>query len=194
MLFRSGCSTGLFPKLLKDSGYQAQGIELNATSARWGREHFGLPIAEGSIDQLLEGGPCFDLISMTDVLEHTEHPPHEVAKVRQLLRPGGYFLVTFPDIASPSSRYLYLLSKLTGREWIWNTCHIPLHVWEFTYATAMRLFTENGFSLVDFQRCQDFAFEATLPGLLASPSNLAAIPGVSRWAGNQMEFLLRRTD
>ena len=95
-----GCSTGLFPKLLKDSGYQAEGIELNATSARWGREHFGLPIAEGSIDQLLEGGPCFDLISMTDVLEHTEHPPHEVAKVRQLLRPGGYFLTNYAMTAA----------------------------------------------------------------------------------------------
>lgn len=187
-----GCATGLFPKLLRDLGFQAEGVELNAAAAKWGREHFRIPIFEGTLDDLLATGRKFDLISMTDVLEHTMHPPEEVRKVGSMLNPGGHFLVTFPDILSLSSRYLRKLSQAAKREWIWSTCHIPLHTWEFTYPTALRLFTENGFRLVGFQRSEGFRWEASLAGFLSLPSNVAALPGLRRWTGNQMEFLLRK--
>jgi hypothetical protein len=115
-----------------------------------------------------------------------------VHKVHGLLNEGGHFLVTFPDILSPSSRYLRALSKLIGREWAWTTCHIPQHTWEFSYATALRLFRKGGFELVAFRRSQTFSFELSKFGLLCLPANLAALSGVDRYAGNQMEFLLKR--
>jgi hypothetical protein len=83
---------------------------------------------------------------------------------------------------------------VTGKSWIWSTCHIPLHIWEFSYATAMRLFTAHGFKVVAFERTQDYEFELSLAGLLASPANIAALPGIRRYLGNQMEFLLQLTD
>jgi SAM-dependent methyltransferase len=187
-----GCATGLFPKMLKDAGFRAEGIELNPASAAWGREHYRVPIHEGMLDDLLLSSRKFDLISMTDVLEHTLSPPAEVRRVHGLLNEGGHFLVTFPDILSPSSRYLRALSRVIGREWAWTTCHIPQHTWEFSYRTALRLFTQGGFELVAFRRSQAFSFELSKVGVLSLPANLAALPGVNRYAGNQMEFLLRQ--
>jgi SAM-dependent methyltransferase len=187
-----GCATGLFPKMLKDAGFRAEGIELNPASAAWGREHYGVPILEGTLDDSLLSSRKFDLISMTDVLEHTLSPPAEVAKVHGLLNEGGHFLVTFPDILSPSSRYLRGLSQAIGREWAWSTCHIPQHTWEFSYPTALRLFNEGGFELAAFRRSQAFSFELSKVGLLSLPANLPALPGLDRYAGNQMEFLLRK--
>jgi 2-polyprenyl-3-methyl-5-hydroxy-6-metoxy-1,4-benzoquinol methylase len=187
-----GCATGLFPKMLKDAGYRAEGIELNSASAAWGRENYRVPIHEGLLDELRVSSRKFDLISMTDVLEHTLSPPAEVRMVHSLLNEGGHFLVTFPDILSPSSRYLRALSKSIGREWVWSTCHIPQHTWEFSYSTALRLFTQGGFQLVAFRRSQGFWFEASKFGFLSLPANLFALPGVGRYAGNQMEFLLKR--
>ncbi len=189
-----GCATGLFPKMLGELGYNAEGIELNPATVRWGRQNYGVSIHEGTLDDLLSPDRRFDLISMTDVLEHTVYPPEEVRKVHELLKPGGHFLVTFPDIQSPSSRYLRLLSVCTRREWMWMTCHIPLHTWEFTYSTAKRLFIENGFELADFRRSQDYSFEFSIVGLLSLPANIPALPGLRRFAGNQMEFLLRKRD
>ncbi len=186
-----GCATGLFPKMLKDAGYRAEGIELNSASAAWGRENYGVPIHQGTLDDLLLSSRKFDLISMTDVLEHTLSPPAEVRNVHGLLNAGGHFLVTFPDILSPSSRYLRALSQVIGREWAWTTCHIPLHTWEFSYPTALRLFNQGGFELVAFRRSQAFSFERSKFGLLSLPANLPVLPGVSRYAGNQMEFLLK---
>lgn len=187
-----GCATGLFPKMLKDAGYRAEGMELNSASAAWGRENYGVPIHQGMLDDLLLSSRKFDLISMTDVLEHTLSPPAEVRKVHRLLNSGGYFLVTFPDILSPSSRYLRALSKSINREWAWTTCHIPQHTWEFSYPTALRLFNQGGFKLVAFRRSQGFSFERSKFGLLCLPASLPALPGVSRYAGNQMEFLLKQ--
>lgn len=187
-----GCATGLFPKMLKDAGYRAEGIELNSASAAWGRENYRVPIQEGLLDDLLLSSRKFDLLSMTDVLEHTLSPPADVRKVHSLLNAGGHFLVTFPDILSPSSRYLRALSRSIGREWAWTTCHIPQHTWEFTYATALRLFTQGGFELVAFRRSQGFSFELSKFGFLSLPASLPALPGISRYAGNQMEFLLKR--
>lgn len=185
-----GCATGLFPKMLQDFGYRAEGVELNPDSAKWGQEYYKVPIHQGTIDTLAESGRKFDFVSMTDVLEHTVSPPKDVLKVRRMLNPGGHFMVTFPDILSLSSRYLRLLSICTRREDLWGTCHIPLHTWEFSYATAMRLFTQNGFRLVKFRRCQAYSFEPSLSGLASLPANIAALPGVRLIAGNQMEFLL----
>lgn len=187
-----GCATGMFPKMLKDAGFRAEGIELNAASAAWGRENYRVPIHQGTLDDLLFSSRKFDLISMTDVLEHTLSPPAEARKVHGLLNAGGHFLVTFPDILSPSSRYLRALSRLIGKKWAWTTCHIPHHTWEFSYATALRLFAQSGFELVAFRRSQAFSFERSKFGILSLPANLPAIPGASRYAGNQMEFLLKR--
>jgi SAM-dependent methyltransferase len=187
-----GCATGLFPKMLQELGYRSEGVEFNADSAKWGQEHFHVSIHQGTLDTLLERGRTFDFISMTDVLEHTVSPPDEVRKVRRLLNRGGHFMVTFPDILSASSRYLRVLSSWARREWIWETCHIPLHTWEFTYPTAVRLFTENGFSLVQFRRSQAFWFEFSKLGLLSLPVNIAALPGLRAFAGSQMELLLRK--
>src|SRR5216684_6367512 len=105
-----GCATGLFPKMLQDLGYLAEGVEFNAASAKWGEAHYGVSIHLGTLDALLEGNRKFDFISMTDVLEHTVSPPAEVCKVHRLLNRGGHFMVTFPDILSASSRYLRVLS------------------------------------------------------------------------------------
>lgn len=189
-----GCSTGLLVKMLKDRGYRAEGIELNPESARWGRQQYGIPIHEGFLDSLPSSEHSYDLISLTDVLEHSVSPPAELRLIQRLLQPGGHLLTTFPDIASPSSRYLRTISQLTRRGYLWRSCHIPLHTWEFTYPTAKRLFEEAGFEIVGFRRSEDAQVSFDPAGLLALPSNLATLPIIRDYWGNQMEFMLRKPE
>lgn len=47
---------------------------------------------------------------------------------------------------------------------------------------------------IAFQRTQDYEFELSLAGLLASPAHIAALPGIRRYFGNQMEFLSQLAD
>ena len=192
-----GTSTGLFPHLLKQAGFQAEGLEFNPASAAWGEANYGIRIRTCSLEETGEPPASFDLISMTDVLEHTESPVHYLEMVRRYLKPGGYLLVTFPDINSPESRYLRFFARVFGRDWIWSTCHIPLHVWEFTPKTARAMFHKAQFDVVDFRRSHET--EADTPeipalALIHLPLKILANPAVGRLAGTQMEFLVRRSD
>jgi SAM-dependent methyltransferase len=187
-----GCSTGLLVKMLKDRGYRAEGMELNPDSARWGRENYGIPIQEGVLESLEARDGVFDLITLTDVLEHTASPPAELRTINRLLGPSGHLMVTFPDISAPGSRYLHTLSKLTRRGYVWRSCHIPLHTWEFTYPTAKRLFERGGFEIAGFRRSEvsEFAFDKA--GVLSMPANLTALPLIRNYYGSQMEFMLAK--
>jgi 2-polyprenyl-3-methyl-5-hydroxy-6-metoxy-1,4-benzoquinol methylase len=149
-----GCSTGLLVRILCDRGYQAEGIELNRESAEWGRTHYGIQIHGEPLERCRFEPGSLDAVLMTDVLEHTRHPRDYLGEVGRLLRPGGFVMVTFPDIRSVESLYQLMLSRLLKRDWIWDSCRIPSHVWEFTRATAEACFTSAGFRVVEFRRHQ----------------------------------------
>ncbi len=187
----AGCATGLFPYMLRQRGYDAEGLELNAASAAWGAEHYGVRVRCGRLEDIAEEPGVYDLISMTDVVEHTANPLEELRLARRLLRPGGFLFVTFPDITSLESRYYRALSKLSGRD-LWLTCATPYHTWEFTPATAARCFALAGFEIVGFRRSQ---LKQSLSGklrALSAPVMPLRIPFLAARWGTQMEFMLRR--
>jgi 2-polyprenyl-3-methyl-5-hydroxy-6-metoxy-1,4-benzoquinol methylase len=187
-----GCATGLLPKTLRDRGYDAEGLELNPETASWGAEHYRIPIRNGSLELLASESSCYDLISLTEVVEHTTDPAEFLTNVHRLLKPGGYALVTFPDITAPKSRYYRWLSQLTGREWVWVTCHIPLHIWEFSHSTATALFTKTGFSVAGFRRTEA---DGELPGkfkVLMWPMKPLNFAPLANLYGSQMEFMIRK--
>jgi hypothetical protein len=113
--------------------------------------------------------------------------------VNGLLRMGGGVMVTFPDIRSMKSRYYQWLAALTRREWVWTTCSIPHHTWEFTERIAVRCFAESGFSVVRFDRSEnrDDGFTGRL-ALLSMPVKPLSLPILARRFGTQMEFLLKK--
>jgi len=190
-----GTATGLFPAILKRSGFDAEGLEFNEASADWGSRHYDVRITPAGLSESVALKGSYDLISMTDVLEHTAHPLAFLQMVREYLKPGGFMLITFPDIGSPESRWLRLLARIFRREWIWSTCHIPEHVWEFTPGTARAMFSRAGFDIAGFRRSQEQIH--FLPGKLSPlgwPLALLRIPLFGRLAGTQMEFMIRRRD
>jgi SAM-dependent methyltransferase len=190
-----GTATGLFPYLLKQVGFDAEGTEYNAESAAWGTDRYGIRIRVGGAELIASELACYDLISMTDVLEHTEHPLNSLKAVRRSLKPRGFMLITFPDISSIESRYQHVISSLTGRPWIWSSCRIPMHVWEFTPKTARAMFDRAGFDVVGFRRSEVPADKVSgVVGLLNLPLNALTIPWIARSFGEQMEFMLRSRD
>jgi SAM-dependent methyltransferase len=190
-----GCSTGLLVRMLRDRGFDAEGIELNEESAAWGREQYGISIhtepiersgfAEGSLDGLL----------LTDVLEHMRHPGEALRDMVRYLAIGGRALVTFPDIGSIESRYRRALARALRRPWIWSCCRAPLHVWEFTPETAQACFERAGCEVRAFARTHvpTERHESLALRAIEAPVALLGIgPFARRW-GSQMEFVIERT-
>ena len=188
-----GTATGLFPSLLKQAGFDAEGTEYSPASAKWGAEHYGIRIRVGGLEQIASELAAYDLIIMTDVLEHTEHPFHSLQAASRSLKPLGYMLITFPDVRSIESQYQRLLARLTGRNWLWSCCRVPLHVWEFTPKTARAMFDKAGFDVVGFRRSQ--VADDPLPGIagvLTLPLRVLNVPSVAHRFGSQMEFMIRK--
>lgn len=189
-----GCATGGLVKMLRDRGLAAEGLELNADTAAWGRDHYGITIHNQPLEACDFAPGSFDAAILTDVLEHTLQPRDYLAGVGKLLSPHGLVLVTFPDIRSIESRYYRLLATLTGRQWLWKNLHIPLHIWEFTRPTAEACFGSAGFDVIAFRRNQvvDETSGSMLLKLLSLPSVVLGWPGIASRLGTQMEFVLRK--
>lgn len=187
-----GTSTGLLPSLLQHAGFEAEGIEFNGESARWGEQHFGVRIRTCTLAETGAAPASFDLITMTDVLEHTDHPLRRLREISEYLRPGGWMLITFPDISSVESRYHRTLARVLHRDWLWLSCHVPFHIWEFTPATAVAMFRSAGFTVRAFRRSHVRETHSGMLGVLTAPLQLLSLPGIDRAAGSQMEFMIQK--
>lgn len=188
-----GAATGLMPSLLKQSGFDAEGIEYNPASAKWGEQHYGVRIRIGDVRQYCHELGTFDLISMTDVLEHMQQPLEFLRTVCAHLKPGGFMLITFPDIQSIESRYMRLWSRILRRDWIWYCCHVPLHVWEFTPTTARAMFDSAGLDVAGFRRRHEHVdTDHVVFKFLFLPMRLVKIPAIGNGLGTQMQFMLRK--
>jgi 2-polyprenyl-3-methyl-5-hydroxy-6-metoxy-1,4-benzoquinol methylase len=63
-------------------------------------------------DDLVQKAGAFDAVMAVEILEHVENPFSFIRQCSRLLRPGGKLFLTTPNVETPRSRVLFLL---TGR-------------------------------------------------------------------------------
>lgn len=109
-----GPATGYMTHAFVERGCTVVGIELDPEMAVKA-ESFTERMIVGNIDQLdLEaelGEERFDAIVAADVLEHLRDPLQVIKSLTPFLKPDGYFVISFPNVAHGSVR----LSLLSGR-------------------------------------------------------------------------------
>lgn len=105
-----GCGTGFLLEQLAERGYSGVGVDLSPESvviANRRLEELGasdrLSAQVGSAYEPPEGP--FDLITLTDVLEHLEDPRACLTALRGVLAPGGLLVVSTPNrLSLPGAR------------------------------------------------------------------------------------------
>jgi 2-polyprenyl-3-methyl-5-hydroxy-6-metoxy-1,4-benzoquinol methylase len=109
-----GPATGYMTHAFSERGCTVVGIELDPEMAVKA-EQFTERMIVGDIDQLdLDkelGEERFDAIVAADVLEHLRDPLPVLVELKKFLKPGGSFVISFPNVAHGSVR----LSLLSGR-------------------------------------------------------------------------------
>ena len=70
-------------------------------------------------------GQEFDMVSAIEVIEHLEAPIRFLAQVRSLLRPGGFAVVTTPNVDSLPARAKFLLK---GKLRLFDQHGDPTHI------------------------------------------------------------------
>jgi SAM-dependent methyltransferase len=135
-----GCGRGEFIELASDDTKSGIGLDYSVTSARalraTGRPalvadlNHGLPFATGALDGA----------SMIEVIEHIVQAEALVAELARVIRPGGWLIVTTPNVVHIAYRWRALTGHPPKQE--------GYHYRFFTRATLEATFAEAGFRLV----------------------------------------------
>jgi SAM-dependent methyltransferase len=98
----AGCGEGVLVNEYHRRGYNIIGMDLNYSSQL---------IFKGNILTAPYANETFDVIINLDVLEHMIFPQQEsaVREFARILKPGGFFFVSIPNLAHLLSRFSFLL-------------------------------------------------------------------------------------
>ncbi len=127
----------------KQRGWQTLGIEPSAQAAAHSRK-LGLEIIEDFLtEETARRLGTFDVVHMSEVLEHIPDPRGMVRLVQNLLTPGGLLCVVVPNDYNP---FQYALRKACGYEPWWVAP--PHHINYFDFDSLSHLLSSNGFEIV----------------------------------------------
>jgi 2-polyprenyl-3-methyl-5-hydroxy-6-metoxy-1,4-benzoquinol methylase len=96
-----GCATGELMLEAQEQGFDVYGVEISPPGITRCRELFGDDRIIGKELQD-EDFPeeYFDLITLSDVIEHVSNPPGFIELLDQLLKPKGMLMIVTPDTSS----------------------------------------------------------------------------------------------
>ncbi|MHC4892158.1 MAG: class I SAM-dependent methyltransferase [Planctomycetota bacterium] len=136
-----GCGDGRFMESLiahGDPAWQVSGIDIDEGAIARARSK-GLDARLSRLEDLDADAGSYHMVVLFQVLEHVADPRAMVAKVRELLRPGGVFVIETPDVAGWDERWF--------RSGLWGGYHVPRHWNLFTPDNLERLLVEEGFQV-----------------------------------------------
>ena len=139
-----GCSIGLLLVAARAKGWQVCGIEPSVSAAKQAALAYQIPVVQGTLADAPASFREFDAITMVDVLEHLADPAEELARARQMLRPGGLSSISTPDISSAAARLL-------GERW-WGI--LPTHLWYLDRRTLRQMLEQSGFRVLESGRAK----------------------------------------
>jgi len=125
-----GCATGESLAVAKENGFDVYGVEVSPYGIQQCRKKFG----EGRIiGEALKSthfhADFFDLITLSDVLEHITEPGVFIGTVYNILKPGGFLMIVTPDTSS-------WIKKLMGKHWLH---YKEEHIYYYNKQSIMKL-------------------------------------------------------
>jgi len=133
-----GCAMGYLLEAAQEQGWDVYGVELSEYSASLAREKFGDRIFNGSLEDARLDGSAFDLVTLSDVLEHVPDLVPFLGEIRRILRGDGFLMIVTPDVSS-------LTAKVMRSRW----SHLkPEHLYYFSPSSVKDLLSRCGFSVV----------------------------------------------
>ena len=94
-----GCSNGSFVYAANRRGWDGCGIELETGSYNLARRH-GVEVYNRELSESAFPENCFSAVTMWQVLEHVRDPKPLVSEIVRVLKPGGVFALSTPNIES----------------------------------------------------------------------------------------------
>jgi len=136
-VFEVGCYTGVFLDEARRRGWSVSGCE----PSRWAHERASERLGNGVVHNLpleeIEPSRVglVDVVFMWDVVEHLYMPWRDLGRAGEILRPGGWLVLT-------TMRSDAMIARVLGRRWPWI---MPMHLWYFTQRSLTHMLSAAGF-------------------------------------------------
>ena len=134
-----GCGGGGYLYRLKQWGWDAYGVEPSEAGAKQARS-LGLNVRQGTLQSAAFGDEFFDVIRLSNVVEHLPDPITTFSEIRRILKPQGMVYLTVPNTRS-------LVFHLFRENWY--ALDAPRHVISYSPKALDTLAGKTGFQVQD---------------------------------------------
>jgi len=132
-----GCGSGAKLKLMKELGWQVEGLDFDPAAVGQAREE-GITVHFGTLEDQRLPDETFDAITASHFIEHLHDPLRMLQECRRLLKPGGLLVVLTPNATSWGHR-LYQAD--------WRGLEPPRHLHIFTPSSLAKMCRNAGLNL-----------------------------------------------
>lgn len=136
-----GCNEGRGLEFFQSHGFTAEGLELNSKAAEVARGK-GFTV-HGSTLEGFASENKYDVVVLSNVLEHSLNPGDMLQHIHRLLNPNGQVWISCPNSQS-------WLRSAFGRYWI--NWHVPFHVAHFSPDTLREILDKMQFEIVSMRQ------------------------------------------
>jgi len=134
IIYDVAASAGFFMEAAQNRGWSVWGNEISQAAIEWAREHYGLDIEYGFLEELELRANYYDAVVLWNSLEHMYDPKETLEICRNMLKVGGLIYIRVPD-------------KMTIKELVEQ--YEPLHLYEF-HSNCLAKHLENlGFEEIE---------------------------------------------
>lgn len=138
ILLDVGCGAGGLLKRAKAKGWETIGVDISDAAISRLRDE-RLIVQQGDLCNLNFPDEEFDVITMTELIEHLRNPVLYIQESYRILRPGGALYLTTPNFNS-------LTRRLVGQKW--QIICPPEHLFYFSLGCLSSLLRRCGFNLI----------------------------------------------
>ena len=129
-----GCNEGRGLTRYQNNGYLVEGLELNSKAADVAKSK-GF-VVHSDLIELFVPVNKYDVVVLSNVLEHSLNPAEMLTQVAHILNPGGMVWISCPNSQS-------WLRFIFGRNWI--NWHVPFHISHFSPQSLKNVLQISGF-------------------------------------------------
>ncbi|MBU3957243.1 class I SAM-dependent methyltransferase [Patescibacteria group bacterium] len=145
-----GCASGYLAARLVKKKCQVFGIEIDKKAAQKASKHCQKVINDDVelIDKLPFPQNFFDIVVLSDILEHLKRPDLVLIKLKKYLADDGVIIASIPNVARIEIRLKLALGRFDYQEsGILKRDHLRF----FTLSSAKKMFQEAGFKITKIE-------------------------------------------
>jgi len=132
-----GCGTGEFLKLMKNRGWDTQGVEPSSAARATAIKNVGEKIYT-DLKEIKES--TFDSITLWHVLEHVHDLNGVLQNLKLLLKKSGTIFIAVPNFQSDDGQHY---------KSYWAGYDVPRHLWHFSKNNMKQVLENNGLQITN---------------------------------------------